>query len=47
MSAIGSNLPPYIPTYPPPKESEDKKTEEENKIPEVIEGWPPHVHFGD
>ncbi len=47
MSSIGNNPPPYICTYPPVKESEVKKTEQEDKIPEVIEGWPPHVHFGD
>jgi len=46
MSSIGSNPPPYSPPYIPPKEPEVKKPEED-KIPEVIEGWPPHVHFGD
>lgn len=47
MSAIGNSPPPYIPPYNPPKEPEPKKPEEENKVPDVIEGWPPHVHFGD
>lgn len=46
MSSIGSNPPTYIPPYNPPKEPEKTK-EEEEKVPEVIEGWPPHVHFGD
>lgn len=47
MSSIGSNPPPYTPPYTPPKDQEDKAKTEETKKPDVIEGWPPHVHFGD